>query len=132
MLGNISGSPQAVIKATENLLTDKVSELKSFREKVAAAYGFGPNHRPNKRFDQMAKRNIATYFYWKCMRKSDQFWTPFELDSKGNRRTKSQASRAAIKAASWFEVRLTQYEELLRIAEEAGHIPTRFFARRLR
>ena len=63
-LGNISGSPLAVILTAEQLLLDAADRLKAYRHRVSREYGFGKNHRPNRRFDKNARRDIRSFFLW--------------------------------------------------------------------
>ena len=131
LLGNITGSPMAVIKATENLLESKVRELQTFRKRVLLVYGFGPHHRPNKRFDKMARKNIETFFYWLHMGERDRFLRYCWTAADGQRREKPAAREAAIKVASHFELVLESYESALRSLHRRNPGPAKYYARRL-
>lgn len=130
-LSNTLGSPQAKLRAAELLLEGGLVHIRHLNKKISEAYGFGPQHRPNKRFDQNTTRNIRAYYNWKHRKRGIEFEKDFIEMPNGKRKSPQQAHNAAVKEASRFESRLSDFERTLREIEDNGGSPTVFFARRI-
>lgn len=126
--GNIQGSPLAVLGAVETQLQLAQDAIRDMKGQVYSAYGFGQNHRPNKRFDKHSARNITAFFWWKRRVNDQRLYMPFLTEKRGE-----QAARtAAQKVASRFEEKLlSEFDPKLEQLENQIGIPTRFYARKL-
>ncbi len=125
------GSPLAVVLAAEKMLLERAEQLGQFREKLSEAYGFGGHHKPNKKFDLNAKRDLRTYFKWKLREFDESYWKPFAIRADGSERSRQAAKTAADKIASRTETRIQTYRDYLEKMEREDLAPIRFFARKL-
>jgi hypothetical protein len=129
LLGNLTGSPIAVLTASATRLKETLAQIEDLKAKVWSAYGFDGSHRPNKRFDRHTVRDITAFFWWKRGVNDARLYSSFEQEGKSTR----HARTAAIKAASRYELRLyTELNGKLEALEESIGIPVRYFARKLR
>jgi hypothetical protein len=125
------GSPYSILIAAKKLLKEATENITKLENLIADAYGFGTQHRPNMKFDKQAARNIRAYYHWKHHPDDHVMYQEFSQRANGMRNTPQQSKNAAIKAASRFEAKISDYDAILKKAEKYEQIPSIFYARRI-
>lgn len=126
-LDGIQGSPEGVVATSIILLKAEVAKLETLQRLIRAEYGFEGSHRPNKRFDKMARRDVRAFFEWKTGAWSETLLKQFAKPGK----TEAKVRDSAVKAASRFEDRLVKFDALLLSVESREVAPSWFYARRV-
>lgn len=119
VLAMLEGSPIARIEALRRLHLRHVNETVRLRDKLLEFYGFTKHQKPNKRMDANSARDVEIFFHWKR--------STFAATAEKN----FKSIAAAQKAASRFNKKLLEYEQILEQLENGGLLAPRFYARRI-